>query len=80
MLYWLVLGLIVGVLARIISSANAPNGFAVTILLGIAGALLAGYAGTVAGWYEEGERAGLISAAIGAVVILAVFRFASRKR
>jgi uncharacterized membrane protein YeaQ/YmgE (transglycosylase-associated protein family) len=79
MLHWLVVGLIAGVLARLVSR-GAPGGFVVTILLGIAGALLAGYVGAIAGWYQEGERAGFIASTLGAVAILAIFRFTTRGR
>lgn len=78
MLGWVVLGLLAGVLARVFTPGSGPDGCVVTILLGIAGALLAGYAGRIAGWYSEGDRAGLVAATLGAVVILIVYRLASR--
>jgi uncharacterized membrane protein YeaQ/YmgE (transglycosylase-associated protein family) len=80
MLGWVVLGLLAGVLARVFTPGSGPDGCVVTILLGIAGALLAGYAGRIAGWYGEGDRAGLIAATLGAVVILIVYRLASRDK
>lgn len=79
-LQWVILGLIAGALARFIMPGRDGAGCAVTILLGIAGALVAGYFGRVAGFYAVGERAGLIAATLGAVAVLTLFRaFAGRK-
>lgn len=80
MLAWIFLGLIAGALARLVTPGKGPHGCIVTILLGIAGALLAGYLGRVAGWYDEGDRAGLIAATLGAVALLLIYRAASRGR
>jgi uncharacterized membrane protein YeaQ/YmgE (transglycosylase-associated protein family) len=79
-LKWVILGLIAGGLARFIMPGRQGAGCVVTILLGIAGALLAGYFGRVAGFYDAGEHAGLIAATLGAVAVLAMFRvLAGRK-
>ena len=75
---WIFLGLVAGVLARLITPGRQPGGCVVTILLGIAGALLAGYVGRAADWYPPGGHAGYIAATIGAVVILAVYRLLRR--
>ena len=61
-------------------SEKGPRGCVVTILLGIAGALLAGYFGRIAGWYEEHDSAGLIAATLGAIALLAVYRVAIKRR
>jgi uncharacterized membrane protein YeaQ/YmgE (transglycosylase-associated protein family) len=79
MLRWIILGLVAGALARFFTPGNGPRGCFVTVLLGIAGALLAGYVGRIAGWYEENDNAGLISATLGAIAILAVYRFALKR-
>ena len=55
-----------------------PGGCIITILLGIAGALLAGFLGKAVGWYNEGEGAGFIAAIVGAFVILLIYRLVSR--
>lgn len=71
---WILLGLVAGILARLILPGREPGGFAVTILLGIAGALLAGYVGRLAGLYGPGETAGFLAAAIGAAALLLAYR------
>jgi uncharacterized membrane protein YeaQ/YmgE (transglycosylase-associated protein family) len=72
---WIVIiGFIAGLIARFISPApNNPQGFILTSLLGIAGALLATYAGQLLHIYSEGQNAGLIGAVIRAVVVLFVW-------
>lgn len=78
-LIWIALGLIAGVLAKAIVPGRDPGGCAVTVLLGIAGALLAGFVGRVAGFYDAGERAGWIAATLGAAAILVVYNVLRRR-
>ena len=78
-LIWIALGLIAGVLAKVIVPGRDPGGCAVTVLLGIAGALLAGFVGRVAGVYDPGERAGWIAATLGAAAILVVYNVLRRR-
>ena len=78
-LIWIGLGLVAGVLGKLAVPGKDPGGCAVTMLLGIAGALLAGYAGRVAGIYGPGERAGWIAATLGAAAILIVYNLLRRK-
>ena len=59
---WIVIGLIAGGIAKLLMPGKDPGGCLITILLGIAGALLAGFIGKAIGWYEEGEAAGFIAA------------------
>ncbi|MBF0803603.1 MULTISPECIES: GlsB/YeaQ/YmgE family stress response membrane protein [Neisseria] len=73
---WLVtiiVGFVVGVLAKVLHPGKDNLGFIMTTLLGIGGSLLAGWAGQAAGWYEAGQPAGWIASTIAAVVILAVY-------
>lgn len=79
LLIWIGLGLVAGVLAKWIVPGKDPGGCVVTILLGIAGALLAGYVGRVAGIYGPGERAGWIAATLGAAAILIVYNMLRRR-
>ena len=74
LLWMIVVGLIVGALAKLIMPGHDPGGIIVTMLLGIGGSLLAGLLGRAVGWYREGEPAGFIASIIGAIVILAIYR------
>lgn len=76
---WILTGLIVGVIAKLIMPGRDPGGFIVTILLGIGGALLAGTVGRLLGLYTPNEPAGWIAAIIGAIAILAIYRAATRR-
>ena len=71
---WIVFGLIVGALAKLVMPGRDPGGIVVTILLGIAGAVLGGFLGRALGWYEPGEAAGFIMATLGAVLLLFLYR------
>jgi uncharacterized membrane protein YeaQ/YmgE (transglycosylase-associated protein family) len=71
-LYIIFIGLIVGLLARLIKPGRDSMGIILTVLLGISGALLAGWAGQQMGLYQPGQPAGFIGALIGAIVILVV--------
>ena len=79
-LYIIFIGFIVGLLARFLKPGNDGMGIILTILLGIAGALLAGWAGQAMGWYARGQPAGFIGALIGAIVILVIFSLFRRRR
>ena len=71
----IVIGLIVGAIAKLLMPGDDPGGFIVTILLGIGGSVLAGFLGRAAGWYTPGEPAGFIASIVGAILILAIYRF-----
>jgi len=73
-LWMIIVGLIVGVLAKLIMPGHDPGGIVVTILLGIAGSMVAGFLGRAIGWYGEGQSAGFIASVVGAIVILAIYR------
>lgn len=76
---WVVFGLIVGAIAKLVMPGKDPGGLIVTIGLGIAGALVAGFLGRALGWYQPGEAAGFITATLGAVLLLFAYRrFAAR--
>jgi len=77
---WVILiGLIVGAVAKLIMPGKDPGGFIVTILIGIAGSLVATWIGRAVGWYQEGQSAGFIMSVVGAILLLAVYH-AVRKR
>jgi uncharacterized membrane protein YeaQ/YmgE (transglycosylase-associated protein family) len=71
---WIVFGLVVGVVAKLLMPGRDPGGFIITILLGIVGALVGGFIGRVLGLYGPNDAAGLIMSVIGAVVLLFIYR------
>ena len=77
---WILIGLVAGALAKLIMPGKDPGGCLVTILLGIGGALLAGFVGNALGWYSQGQAGGFIAATLGAIVILWIYRLLMRRR
>ncbi len=71
---WIVFGLVAGVIAKLLMPGRDPGGFIMTIVLGIAGALVGGFVGRALGLYNEGEPAGLILSILGAILLLALYR------
>lgn len=76
---WIFFGLIVGVLAKFVMPGRDPGGMIVTILLGISGAFVGGWLGQTMGFYGQGQPAGWLVSIFGAVVLLAIYRMATRK-
>lgn len=76
----IVIGLVAGIIAKLLMPGRDPGGFIITILLGIAGAFLATWLGQAVGWYRAGEGAGFIGAIVGAVILLALYRFVAGRR
>jgi uncharacterized membrane protein YeaQ/YmgE (transglycosylase-associated protein family) len=76
---WILFGLIVGALAKLVMPGRDPGGIIVTMLLGIAGAVLGGFIGRALGWYGEGEAAGYIVSFLGAVALLWLYRMIGRR-
>ncbi len=77
---WIFFGLIVGVIGKLLMPGRDPGGFVVTILLGIAGALLGGFLGRSLGLYREDDPVGFIMAVIGSIILLVIYRFAVGRR
>ncbi len=75
----LLVGLVVGLLARAIKPGDDKMGWIMTILLGVAGSLLATYVGVALGWYQQGEPAGWIASIVGAIVLLVLYGMLRRK-
>jgi uncharacterized membrane protein YeaQ/YmgE (transglycosylase-associated protein family) len=69
----LIVGLIVGLIARAIKPGDDSMGWIMTIVLGIAGSLVAGYVGRALGWYQPGQPAGWIASVVGAIVLLVIY-------
>ncbi|HEV8309845.1 MAG TPA: GlsB/YeaQ/YmgE family stress response membrane protein [Methylomirabilota bacterium] len=76
---WIIFGLVVGIVAKFLMPGRDPGGFIVTILLGIAGALVGGFLGRAVGWYGEGDPVGFLMAVVGAVVLLIVYRMLAHR-
>lgn len=77
-LWWIIIGGIAGGIAKLLMPGRDPGGCIVTILLGIAGAFVAGWLGQTIGWYRPGEGAGFLAAIVGAVIILGIYRLIAR--
>jgi uncharacterized membrane protein YeaQ/YmgE (transglycosylase-associated protein family) len=77
---WILFGLIVGAVAKLIMPGNDPGGIVVTMLLGIVGAVVGGWLGRALGFYGPNDPAGFLMSLVGAVALLAVYRaFAGRR-
>lgn len=77
---WILFGLVVGALAKLVMPGRDPGGIIVTILLGIVGALVGGFLGRALGLYQPGEPAGFVGAFIGAILVLLIYRMAIGRR
>ena len=77
---WIIFGVIVGVVAKLLMPGRDPGGFIVTMLLGIAGALLGGFIGRAMGFYGPNQSAGWLMSILGAIILLALYRVLVRRR
>jgi len=71
---WIVFGLIVGVIAKLLMPGRDPGGIIVTMLIGIVGAIFGGYIGRALGFYGPNQGAGILMSIVGAVLLLAIYR------
>ncbi|HUR46924.1 MAG TPA: GlsB/YeaQ/YmgE family stress response membrane protein [Candidatus Saccharimonadales bacterium] len=76
----IVIGLLVGIVAKFLMPGKDPGGFIITALLGIAGAFVAKYIGQAAGWYAPDQPAGFLAAVVGAILLLLVYRLVTGRR
>lgn len=74
MLWTLLIGLIVGAVAKLIMPGKDPGGIIITMLIGLAGAFIATFLGRSLGWYQPGQEAGFIASVIGALLLLWLYR------
>lgn len=78
---WIIVGGLAGLIAKMIMPGRDPGGFILTIILGIAGAVLAGFLGRMIGWYKPDDAgAGFIAAIVGALIILFIYRLVAGGR
>ena len=80
LLSWIIFGLIVGALAKLLMPGRDPGGIIVTIILGIVGALLGGFLGRALGFYGPGDVAGFVMSLLGAILILLLYRLIIARR
>lgn len=76
----LIVGLVVGLIARAVKPGDDKMGWIMTIVLGMAGSLIAGYLGRALGWYHPGQPAGWIASVIGAIVLLVLWGLFTKRR
>lgn len=79
-LSWILFGLVIGIIAKLLMPGRDPGGFIVTILLGIAGALLGGFIGRAMGFYGPSQGAGWLMSIVGAIILLALYRMVVGRR
>ena len=77
---WILFGLVVGALAKLVMPGRDPGGIIVTILLGVVGAVLGGWIGQVLGFYGPGQPAGFLMSVLGAIILLAIYRMVVGRR
>jgi uncharacterized membrane protein YeaQ/YmgE (transglycosylase-associated protein family) len=79
-IYTILVGLVVGFIARAITPGRGPTGFIMTAALGIGGSILASFVGQAMGWYKDGQLTGLIGSVVGAVVLCVVYHFVTKPK
>ena len=79
-IWTIIIGFIVGLLAKMLKPGRDPSGFIVTVLIGIVGSLLVTYGGQALGFYRAGEAAGFIGSLIGAIILLVIYGLVTRNR
>lgn len=76
---WIIIGGLAGMVGKFLMPGNDGGGIIMTIILGIAGALLMGFLGSLTGWYGAGEGPDFIAAVIGSIILLFIYRMAKKK-
>jgi uncharacterized membrane protein YeaQ/YmgE (transglycosylase-associated protein family) len=80
LLWALIIGLVIGALAKLVMPGKDGGGILITMLLGVAGSVVANLIGHAAGWYRAEEGAGLVASVVGAVLLLGIYRLATNRR
>jgi uncharacterized membrane protein YeaQ/YmgE (transglycosylase-associated protein family) len=80
LIWTLIIGLIIGAVAKLLMPGRDPGGCIITMLIGIAGSFIASYAGQAMHWYEQGHPAGFIASVIGAMLLLLLYRLIAPRR
>ena len=79
-IYTILIGFVVGIIAKLLTPGRDPGGFIITTLIGIAGAMVAKLVGQALNWYTAGESVGFLASIVGAVVLLLLYRAISGRR
>lgn len=79
-IYTIIIGLVVGIIAKLLMPGKDPGGFIITTLIGIAGAMIAKFIGQALNWYDAGESAGFIASIVGAIILLFIYRALTGRR
>jgi uncharacterized membrane protein YeaQ/YmgE (transglycosylase-associated protein family) len=79
-IWTIIIGLLAGIVAKLLMPGRDPGGFIITTVLGIIGAVVATYLGQALGWYRADEGAGFIGAVVGAIIVLVIYRFVVGRR
>jgi uncharacterized membrane protein YeaQ/YmgE (transglycosylase-associated protein family) len=77
---WIIIGGLAGAIAKLLMPGRDPGGCIITVLLGVCGALVAGWLGHALGWYREGQGAGFLAAIVGAFILLGIYRLIAGRR
>ena len=80
LIWTLVIGLLIGAVAKLLTPGRDPGGCIITMLIGVAGSFVASYLGQAMGWYAAGQPAGFIASVIGAMLLLLLYRLVFRSR
>ena len=80
LIWTIVIGFVVGLIAKFVTHGPGPQGFFLTAALGIAGSIVATYVGRALGWYSVGQSAGFIGALLGALIVLFIYHMVIRNR
>lgn len=78
-IWTILIGFVVGVIAKLLTPGAGPGGFFLTAAIGIAGSIIATYVGHAVGWYQAGQTAGFLGGLVGAIVLLVIYHLATRK-
>jgi uncharacterized membrane protein YeaQ/YmgE (transglycosylase-associated protein family) len=79
-IWTIIIGLLAGIVAKLLMPGRDPGGFIITTILGIIGAVVATYLGQALGWYRADEGAGFIGAVVGAIIVLVIYRLVVGRR
>ncbi len=79
-IWTILIGFVVGIVAKFLTPGRDPGGFIITVLIGIAGSFIASYLGRAMGWYQLGESAGFIAAVLGSIILLIAYRLIAGRR